>query len=92
MTRDRRAGAPAPAIIQMTRGLTLFTIGSGLTPAAETALVGSLETPLTLLWVWLAFGETVAPKALGGSVIVIIAVVGHALLQSRRQASPQGAP
>jgi len=70
--------------VQMTLGLTLFTIGSRLIPASETALIGALETPLAPLWVWLAFGETVSPNALAGGGLVIIAVIGHALLQNRR--------
>jgi drug/metabolite transporter (DMT)-like permease len=70
--------------VQMTLGLTLFTIGSRLIPAAETALIGALETPLAPFWVWLAFGENVTPNALTGGALVIIAVIGHATLQNRR--------
>jgi drug/metabolite transporter (DMT)-like permease len=69
--------------VQMSLGLTLFTIGSRLIPAAETALIGALETPLAPLWVWLAFGETVSPHALVGGAVVMLAVIGHVLLQGR---------
>ena len=68
----------------MTLGLTLFTIGSRLIPAAETALISALETPLAPLWVWLAFGETVSAQTLVGGAIVMAAVVGHVLLQNAR--------
>jgi drug/metabolite transporter (DMT)-like permease len=65
--------------VQMTLGLTLFTIGSRLIPAAETALISALETPLAPLWVWLAFGETVSAQTLVGGAVVMAAVVGHVL-------------
>jgi len=69
--------------VQMSLGLTFFTIGSRLIPAAETALISALETPLAPLWVWLAFNEVVSPPAMIGGALVMIAVVGHVLLQSR---------
>jgi len=55
--------------VQMTLGLTLFTIGSRLIPAAETALISALEMPLAPLWVWLAFGETVSAQTLVGGAL-----------------------
>jgi len=70
-------------LAQMGLGLTFFTIGSRLIPAAETALISALETPLAPLWVWLAFGEAVAPPALIGGLLVMLAVIGHVLLQNR---------
>jgi drug/metabolite transporter (DMT)-like permease len=70
--------------VQMSFGLTLFTIGSRLIPAAETALISALETPLAPLWVWLAFGEIVPPQGLAGGALVMIAVIGHVLVQTRR--------
>jgi len=76
---------------QMSLGLTLFTIGSRLIPAAVTALIGALETPLAPLWVWIAFGEKVAPRTLAGGTVVMVAVVGHALLQARTRRSPRPA-
>jgi len=69
--------------VQMSLGLTFFTIGSRLIPAAETALISALETPLAPLWVWLAFNEAVSPPAMIGGALVMIAVVGHVLLQNR---------
>ena len=47
--------------VQMTMGLTLFTIGSRLIPAAETALIGALETPLAPFWVWLPSARPSGP-------------------------------
>ncbi len=76
--------------VQMTMGLTLFTIGSRLIPAAETALIGALETPLAPFWVWLAFGETVGSRTIAGGALVMAAVIGHVLLQSRRALASSG--
>jgi len=70
-------------LVQMSLGLTFFTIGSRLIPAAEAALISVLETPLAPLWVWLAFDERVSLQALIGGGVVMIAVIGHVLLQGR---------
>ena len=70
-------------LVQMSLGLTFFTIGSRLIPAAEAALISVLETPLAPLWVWLAFDEKVSLHALIGGGVVMIAVIGHVLLQGR---------
>ena len=69
---------------QMTLGLTLFTIGARLIPAAHTALIGALEAPLAPLWVWIAFDELPPSLVFVGGAIVMIAVVGHILVESRR--------
>lgn len=72
--------------LQMTLGLTLFTIGSRLIPVAAAALIAVLESPLTPFWVWLAFGEVPSPSALIGGAIVLAAVVGHVWMDKRKSA------
>ena len=42
---------------QMGLGFLVLTVGSRLIPATENALIGTLDTPLSPLWVWLAFGR-----------------------------------
>jgi drug/metabolite transporter (DMT)-like permease len=61
----------------------LLTIGSRLIPATETALISTLETPLGPVWVWLAFGEVPTTAAFVGGAIVLAAVVGHIVAESR---------
>jgi drug/metabolite transporter (DMT)-like permease len=61
----------------------LLTIGSRLIPATETALISVAETPLGPVWVWLAFGEVPTGAAVVGGTIVLIAVVGHIVVESR---------
>jgi len=69
---------------QMTLGLTLFVVGARMIPAAHTALIGALETPLAPLWVWLAFGELPPRLVFVGGAIVMVAVIGHVLIENRR--------
>jgi drug/metabolite transporter (DMT)-like permease len=71
---------------QMSLGFVLLTVGSQLVRPVENALVGALDAPLAPLWVWLAFGEVPAPAALVGGAIVLAAVVGHVLVESRGHA------
>ena len=68
---------------QMTLGLTLIAIGARLIPAAHTA-IGALETALAPLWVWIAFSERPPPLVLLGGAIVMLAVIGHVLIENRR--------
>lgn len=69
---------------QMALGLTLFVIGARLIPAAHTALIGALEAPLAPLWVWIAFDELPPPLVFVGGAIVMVAVIGHILIENRR--------
>lgn len=50
--------------------------GARRLPAAETALLSALETPLAPVWAWLMFSEIPAVLTLVGGVIVLIAVYG----------------
>ncbi len=68
---------------QMGLGLLLLTTGSRLIPATENALIGTLDTPLSPLWVWLAVGEAPTAAAMVGGTIVLGAVVGHIVAESR---------
>jgi len=64
-------------VVNSAVGLTLFTLGSRLLPAVETALIGSLDAPLAPLWVWIAFGESPSMITLIGGSVVFIAVATH---------------
>ncbi|TLP67147.1 DMT family transporter [Parasedimentitalea maritima] len=65
-------------------GLALFTVGSRMIPAIETALIGALDAPLAPIWVWLCFAEIPSAETLTGGAIVFIAVVLHIVQQSRQ--------
>jgi drug/metabolite transporter (DMT)-like permease len=73
-------------LLNSAAGLTLFSLGSRRLPAVETALISTLDTPLSPLWVWLAFGEAAGPQTLLGGIIVLSAVLLHVVMSQRRQA------
>lgn len=56
---------------QVALGLTLFFLGSRLLPSGQASLIATLETPLMPFWVWLAFQEIPALRALVGGALVI---------------------
>ncbi len=71
-------------------GLALFSSGARLVPAALAALLGTLETVLGPVWVWLFHGETASGRTLLGGLIVFAALFVHLALEwraaSRRKA------
>jgi len=68
-------------LCQMAVGASCFTIGSKMLPAAQSALIGALETPLAPFWVWIAFAEVPSHETLIGGTIVMTAVLGHILFE-----------
>jgi drug/metabolite transporter (DMT)-like permease len=84
--------APADLIIlamfgffQVALGLTLFILGSRLLPSGQASLIGTLETPLMPFWIWLAFQEVPASRALVGGALVMGAVVADIVSDSHAQ-------
>jgi drug/metabolite transporter (DMT)-like permease len=62
-------------LLQVGLGLTLFALGSRLLPSGQASLIATLETPLMPLWVWLAFQDVPAFRALAGGALVMGAVL-----------------
>jgi len=60
---------------QVALGLTLFVLGSRLLPSGQASLIATLETPLMPFWIWLAFQEIPAQRALVGGALVVGAVL-----------------
>ena len=75
-------------IFQVGLGLTIFTIGSKVVPAAELALLSMTEVVLGPLWVWLFLGETASFYTLVGGAILMLAIAGNALSGLRRKPVP----
>ena len=71
-------------------GLLLLTLGTRLISATRSALIGSLETPLAPLWMWLAFGEVPSLMTCVGGAVVIAAVVADMLLTARNDPDAAG--
>jgi drug/metabolite transporter (DMT)-like permease len=75
---------------QFGAGFLLFMTGARLLPAAETALIGMLETVLGPLWVWLILSERPGSASLTGGALIFAALVANTLvdlLRPRRQAA-----
>ncbi|MFM9939497.1 MAG: DMT family transporter [Hyphomicrobiaceae bacterium] len=70
---------------QQGAGLILTTLGIGRVPAAHAALIMSLDVPMSPMWVWMVFGEGPTRLGLIGGAIVLGAIVGHILIEGRRQ-------
>jgi drug/metabolite transporter (DMT)-like permease len=75
-------------LLQVGLGLTLFALGSRLLPSGQASLIATLETPLMPFWVWLAFQEVPASRALIGGALVMGAVVADIIGDSRARGNP----
>ena len=62
-------------------GFVFFTLGVRRVPASIGALIGTLETVLGPLWVWLAHDEVPSFRTLLGGAIILLALVAHLLWQ-----------
>jgi drug/metabolite transporter (DMT)-like permease len=78
-------------LFQVGLGLTFFTIGSRHLPAAQSSLIGMVETPLMAFWVYLGFGEVPSQRALLGGALVMGAVVFDILADTRAHRDDAGA-
>jgi drug/metabolite transporter (DMT)-like permease len=65
---------------QFGAGFLLFMTGARLLPAAETALIGMLETVLGPLWVWLILSERPSSASLAGGVLILAALVANTVI------------
>ena len=73
--------------IVLSGGLTLYTFGSRVIPAAELPLLTLAEVVLGPIWVYLAVGEKTGSLTLLGGAIVLLGLAGSAiagLWQERR--------
>jgi drug/metabolite transporter (DMT)-like permease len=66
-------------------GLLLLALGTPLVSATRGALIGTLQTPLGTIWVWLAFSEAPAMATLAGGAIVLAAVVGDIVIPRHKR-------
>lgn len=69
---------------QFGMGLLLLSLGTPLVSATRGALIGTLQTPLGTLWVWLVFSEPPPLATLAGGAIVLAAVVGDIAIPRQR--------
>lgn len=71
--------------ISLGLGMALFTQGARLIPSAFAALLGTAETILGPLWVWLFLAETPTPRTIIGGAIVLAAIVVYLIWQLAHQ-------
>lgn len=70
--------------IQNGCGLALYTFGAKHIPAVDASLLTSLEVPLTPLWVWMFMNEVPSRSTQIGGAIVLAALIGHMVMEFRR--------
>lgn len=58
-------------------GLALFATGARLVPSALTALLGTTETVLGPIWMWLIHDEIPTIRTMLGGIIVLTALLSH---------------
>ena len=66
-------------VFQVGVGLTLYTLGSKVIPAAQLTLLSMTEVILGPFWVWLFLNETFSIYTFIGGVILILAIAYNAL-------------
>ena len=69
-------------------GLALFATGARLIPAAIAALLGTFETILGPVWVWLIHSEIPSPRTVLGGTVIFLALLVHIAIEFRRQSRP----
>ncbi len=75
----------------LTGGLVLYTLGSRIVPAAELALLSSIEVVLAPVWVWLFLNETADRNTLVGGAFILVAVLWNGASRTRRSATAAAA-
>jgi drug/metabolite transporter (DMT)-like permease len=65
---------------QFAVGFLLFMAGARFIPAAETSLIGMLETVLGPVWVGLVLSERPGPATLAGGALILGALVANTLV------------
>jgi drug/metabolite transporter (DMT)-like permease len=69
---------------QFGAGFLLFMAGARLIPAAQTSLIGMLETVLGPVWVWLVLDERPEAASLAGGALILAALAVNTALDLAR--------
>lgn len=76
-------------VLNLGLGLACFATGARMIPAAMAALLGTFETILGPVWVWLAHAEVPSGRTLIGGGIVFAALLVHIAREFRRHSQPR---
>ena len=63
-------------------GFLLFMVGARAIPAAQTSLIGMLETVLGPLWVWLVLNERPTAATVAGGALILAALLVSGLMDA----------
>lgn len=66
-------------VFQLGLGLSIYTFGSKVVPAAKLALLSMTEVLLGPIWVWIFIGELAGVWTFAGGTILMAAIAGNAL-------------
>jgi len=72
-------------VFQLGLGLSIYTFGSKVVPAAELVLLSMTEVLLGPVWVWVFIGEIASVWTFVGGAILMVAIAGNALSGIRRR-------
>jgi len=72
-------------VFQLGLGLSIYTFGSKVVPAAELVLLSMTEVLLGPVWVWVFIGEIASVWTFVGGSILMVAIAGNALSGIRRR-------
>jgi drug/metabolite transporter (DMT)-like permease len=70
-------------------GFVFFTTGVRRVPASIAALIGTLETVLGPVWVWLVHNEVPSFRTILGGAVILTALVVHLLWQFFKRGEPE---
>ena len=62
---------------------TMISTGTRYIPAAESALINSLETVLGIFYVWMVIGEAPSADFIVGAAIVMFSITSNSIYQAR---------
>jgi drug/metabolite transporter (DMT)-like permease len=74
---------------QFGAGFLLFMAGARLIPAAQSSLIGMLETVLGPVWVWLVLSERPGAASLAGGALILAALLANTLVDLVTPRRPQ---
>lgn len=73
------------ALVQLALPLILFAIGAKHLPVVPAMLIALADVVLNPFWVWLAYGEEAPQGTVAGGTLILAAIIGATLVESRRQ-------
>jgi drug/metabolite transporter (DMT)-like permease len=72
-------------LLQLAIPITLFAIGAKYLPAVPAVLISLADVVLNPFWAWLSYGEQPPQGTVAGGALILSAIIGATLVESRRQ-------